>query len=132
MSTKNDMETYSTNNEGKSDVAERLIKTLKSKTYKCMTSTSKIMYIDKLNDIVKKYNNTYHSRIKMKPVAVKSSTYVDFHKKNNTEDPKFKAGDHVVISKYKSIFEKGFISNWSEAGFSDCKNQIYYSADICY
>ena len=97
-----------------------------------MTSTSKIMYIDKLNDIVKKYNNTYHSRIKMKPVDVKSSTYVDFHKKNNTEDPKFKAGDHVVISKYNSIFEKGFISNWAEAGFSDCKNQIYYSADICY
>ena len=42
----------------------------------------------------------------MKPVDVKSTTYIDFHKKNNKEDPKFKAVDHVIISKYKSIFEK--------------------------
>ena len=58
----------------------------------------------------------------MKPVDVKSSTYIDFHKKNNKEDAKFKAGDHVIISKYKSIFEKDCVSNWSEAGFSDCRN----------
>ena len=58
----------------------------------------------------------------MKPVDVKSTTYIDFHKKNNKEDPKFKAVDHVIISKYKSIFEKGCASNWSKAGFSDCRN----------
>ena len=68
---------YSTRNEGKSVVAERLIRNLKNKIYKYMTSISKNMYIDKLDDIVDKYNNTYHSTIKMKPVNVKSSTYID-------------------------------------------------------
>ena len=62
---------YSTHNEGKSVVAERFIGTLKSKIYKYMTSVPKIAYIDKLDDIVNKYNNKYHSTIKMQPVCVK-------------------------------------------------------------
>ena len=57
------------------------------------------MYIDKLDDIVNKHNNTYHSTIKMKPVDVKSSIHIDSDKKNNKEDPKFKVGYHVKISK---------------------------------
>ena len=61
---KNDTETYSTYNEGKSVVSERFIRTLKSKIYKYMTPISKNMYINKLDDIVNKYNNTYHSTIK--------------------------------------------------------------------
>ena len=61
---------YSTNNEGKSVVAERFIRTLKSKIYKHMTSISKNVYIDKLDDIVSKYNNTYYTTIKMKPIDV--------------------------------------------------------------
>ena len=65
---------YSTNNEGKSVVAERFIRTLKRKIYKYMTSISKNVYIDKLNDIVDKYNNTYHTTIKMKPTDVKDNT----------------------------------------------------------
>ena len=65
------------------------------------------MYIDKLDDIVNKYNNTYHRTIKMKPVDVKPSTYTNFNQENNKKDPKFKVGDHVRISKYKQIFEKG-------------------------
>ena len=68
-------------NEGKSVVAERFIRTLKNKIYKYMTSISKNVYIDKLDDIVNKYNNTYHSTIKMKPVDVKSNTYIDSSKK---------------------------------------------------
>ena len=70
----NDVEMYSTNNEGKSVVAERFIKTLKIKIYKYMTSISKNVYIDKLDDIVNKYNNTYHTTIKMKPIDVKDTT----------------------------------------------------------
>ena len=66
---------YSTNNEGKSVIAERFIRTLKNKIYQYMTSISKNMYIDKLHDIVKNYNNTYHTSIKMKPVDVKYNTY---------------------------------------------------------
>ena len=61
---------YSTHNEGRPVIAERFIRTLKNKIYKYMTSVSKIMYIDKLDDIVNKYNNTYHSTIKMKHVDV--------------------------------------------------------------
>ena len=77
-----------------------------------MTSISKNVYIDKLNDIVIKYNNTYHTSIKMKPVDVKDNTYVDFKKEVNDKNPKFKIGDHVRISKYKNIFAKGIIPNW--------------------
>ena len=62
---------YSTNNGGKSVTAERLIRTLKNKIYKYMTSISKNVYIDNLDDIVKEYNNTYHKSIKMKPVDAK-------------------------------------------------------------
>ena len=69
---------YSTNNEGKSVIAERFIRTSKNKIYKYMTSISKNVYIDKLDDIVKKCNNTYHTSIKMKPVDFKDNTYIDF------------------------------------------------------
>ena len=96
---KNDI-MYSTHNEGKSVIAERFIRTLKNKIYKHMTSISKNVYIDKLDDVVNKCNNTYHRTIKMKPVDVKSSTYIDFDKENNKEGPKFKVGDHVKILKY--------------------------------
>ena len=71
-----------------------------------MTSMSKNMYIDKLDDIVNKYNNTYHSTIKMNPVDVKSSTYIDSSKEINIKDPIFNIGDIVRTSKYKSIFAK--------------------------
>ena len=78
---------YSTNDEGKSAVAERFIRTLKNKIYKHMTSISKIVYINKLVDIVNKYNNnTSHSKIKMKPADVKSSTNKDFDKENYDAD----------------------------------------------
>ena len=70
----NDVEMYSIHNEGNSVVAERFIRTLKTKIYKYMTSVSKNVYIDKLDDIVGEYNNTYHRTIKMKPVDVKNST----------------------------------------------------------
>ena len=72
------------------------------------------MYIDKLDDIVNKYNNTYHSTIKMKPVDVKSNTYINSSKEINDKDPKFKIGDIIWISKYKNIFAKGYVTNWSE------------------
>ena len=109
----NDIEMYSIHNEGKSVVAERFIRTLKNKIYKYMTAISKNVYIDKLDDIVNEYNNTYHRTIKMKPVDVKGNTYIDFKKEVNDKDPKFKIGDHVRISKYKNIFAKGDTPNWS-------------------
>ena len=113
----NDIVMYSTNNEGKSVVAERFIRTLKSKINKYTTSIFKNMYIDKLNIIVNKYNNTYHTRIKMKPIDVKDNTYINTNKEINYKDPKFKVGDYVRISKYKNIFAKGYMPNWSEEVF---------------
>ena len=114
---KNDIEMYSTHNEGKSVVTERFIRTLNNKIYKYMTSVSKNVYIDKLNGIDNKYDNTYHSTIKMKSVDVKSSTYIDSGKENNSKDLKFKIGDIVRISKYKNIFAKVYTPNWSEGDF---------------
>ena len=104
----NDIVMYSTHNEGKSVVAERFIRTLKSKIYKDMTSISKNVYIDKLDDIVDEYNNTYqyHTTIKVKPINVKDNTYVNTDKEINNKDPKFKVGDHARISKYKTFFLK--------------------------
>ena len=78
---------------------------------------SKNVYIDKLNDIVNEYNNTYHRTIKMKPVDVKDNIYINFKKEVNHKDPKFKVGDNVRISKYKNIFAKGYTPNWSEEVF---------------
>ena len=66
---------YSTTNEGKSAIAERFIRSSKNKIYKYMTAISKNVYIDKLDDIVKEYNNNDHTSIKMKPVDVKDNTY---------------------------------------------------------
>ena len=122
----NDIVMYSTHNEGKSVVAERFIRTLKSKIYKYMTSISKHVYIDKLDDIVDKYHNTYHATIKMKPIDVKDNTYINADKEINNKDPKFKVGDHVRISKYKNIFAKGYIPNWSKEVFviKNVKNTV--------
>ena len=113
----NNIGMYSTHNEGKSVVAERFIRTLKSKIYKYKTSISKNVYIDKLDDIVDEYNNTYHITIKMKPIDVKDNTHINADKEINNKDPKFKVGDHVRISKYKNIFAKGYMPNWSEEVF---------------
>ena len=82
-----------------------------------MTAVSKNVYIDKLDDIVNEYNNTYHRTIKMKPVGAKDDTYIDSSKEVNDKDSKFQVGDHVRISKYKNIFAKGYTPNWSEEDF---------------
>ena len=83
-----------------------------------MTSISKTVCIDKLNDMVNEYNNNaYHRTIKMKPVDVKDNTYTNFKKEVNDKDPKFKVGDHVRISQYKNIFAKGYTPNCSEEVF---------------
>ena len=119
-------------NEGKSVVAEWFIRTLKNKIYKYMTSISKNVYIDRLDDIVNEYNNTNHRTIKMKPIDVKDNTYIDsieLHsgKEVNNKDPKFKVGNYVRISKYKNIFAKRYMSNWSEEVFiiNKIKNKFH-------
>ena len=105
---------YSTYNKGKSVVAQRFIRTLKNKIYKHIPAVSKNVYFDVLNDIVDKYNNTYHKTIKMKPIDAKSYSHAEQNVDSNAKDPKFKIGDHVKISKYKNILAKGYAPNCSE------------------
>ena len=82
MVRKNYIEMLSTHNEGKSVVVERFIRTLKTKIYKYMTSISKNVYIDKLDETVNKYNNIYHRTIKIKHADTNPGMYVDFNKEN--------------------------------------------------
>ena len=122
-------------NEGKSFFAERFIRTLKSKIYKHMTAVSKNVYIDKLDDITNESKILYHRTIKMKPIKVENDTYVDSIKEVNDNDPKFKVGDHVRISKYKNIFAEGYTPNLSEVMFviKEVKNivsQTYVINDL--
>ena len=72
------------------------------------------MYSNKLDDIGNKYKDKYHRTIKMKPVDVKSITYIESSKEIDYQDPKFKIGDMIRISKYKNIFSKGYVPNRSE------------------
>ena len=122
----NRIETYSTYNQGKSVVSERFIRALKNKIYKYMTSVSKNVYIDKLEEMVNKYNNTYHSTMTMKTFDVRSSTYSNSSKGINEKDPKFKFADIVRLSKCKNIFVKGYTLNWLEEVIliKDVKNTV--------
>ena len=123
---------YSTFNEGKSVVAERFIRTLKNKIFKHMTTISKNVYIDVLNDIVNKYNSTIHKTIKMKSIDVTGDSYVEYNKNSNKKGPKFKVNDHVRISKYKNIFAKDYVPNWSEEVFivNEIKNTVSWTYTI--
>ena len=123
---------YSTYNEGKSVVAERFIRTLKNKIFKHMTTISKNVYIDVLNDIVNKCNNTVHRTIKMKPIDFTGGSYVEYNEDFNKKDPKFKVNDHVRISKYKTIFAKGYVPNWSDKVFivNEIKNTVPWTYTI--
>ena len=125
------IEMYSTHNEGKSVVAERFIRTWKNKIYKYMTSVQKNVYIDKLDDIVNKYNNTYYSTIKMKSVKVKSKTYIDSSKEINDKIPNFEIGDIVRISKYKKCFQKVTLQIGMK-NFLWLKKVKNCSVEICY
>ena len=122
---KNGIDMYSTNNRVKSVIAERFIRALKNQIYKYMTSVSKNISINKIN----KYNNTHHSTIKMKPVDVKSNTFVDSSKEINKKDPKSKTGHFVRISKQKSIVAKFYTPSWSEEVFviKKVKNTVLWT-----
>ena len=122
----NDREMYSTYNEGKSVVAEIIIRTLKNKIYKHMTAVSKNVYFDVSDNLVDNYNNTFRRTIKVKPIDVKLDFYAEYDVDSNEKDTKFKISDHVRISKYKNIFAKGYTPNCSVevAVVSKIKNTV--------
>ena len=96
-----------------------------------MTAISKNFYFGVLNDIVDKYKNTYHRTIKIKPIDPGDDSFAEYNEESNGKDPKFKVGYHVRISKYKTIFAKGYTPNWSEGIFVIKKNKRHFTLDIC-
>ena len=76
-----------------------------------MAAVSNNFYLDVFNDFVDKYSNTYHKTIKAKPIVVKANSYAEYNLDSNDNDPEFKIGDHVRMSKYKNIFAKEYIPN---------------------
>ena len=91
-----------------------------------MTTLPKNVYFDVLVNIVDKYNNMHHNIVKMKPINVKSNSYAEYNVDSNDKDPKFNKGDRVRVSKYKSIFAKWYVPNWSQEVFviSKIKNTV--------
>ena len=119
------IELYSSENEEKSSVVERWIRTMKEKMWKYFTANSTNIYMNVLSDLVKEYNNTRHSSIKMTPVkankkenelTVWRNLYPE-HLEIHDIKPKFSVGDKVRISKKKKTFEKGYTSRWTEEIF---------------
>ena len=101
------------------------MRTLKNKIYKHMTTVSKNVYYDILDNIVDKYNNTYHKTIKVKPINVKDDSFAEYNEKSNEKDLKFKAGVRVRISKFKNEVANRYTPNWSEEIFGVKKNKKY-------
>ena len=107
----NDVLMYSTHNERKSVIAERLIKTLKTKIYKKMTANDSKSYLPYLNKLLGQYKNTYYS-INKKPINADYSTLTQ-NIETNSKALKFKVNNKVRITKYKNIFSNGYTKNWS-------------------
>lgn len=119
---------YTTNNPDiKASIVERFQRTLKMKMWRYFTYNNTHRYIDVLQDLLHSYNNSYHKSIKMRPCEVNFDNIMTVWRnlyekdgKNTTENinkPKFKVGDHVRITKYKHIFQKGYETNWSDEIF---------------
>ena len=129
---------YSTENEEKSSVVERWNRTIKSKMWKQFTVQGNTQYLDMLPKILKQYNDTKHSSIKMTPTETskksnEGTVYFNLYgdMKQVTSKPKFKVGDNVRISKYKwNVFDKGYTPNWTEELF--IINKIQYTNPITY
>ena len=112
----NDIFIFLINNEGKSVITERFIKTLKAKIYKKTTANDSKTYLSYLNKMIDQYNNTYHHSINKKPINADYSALTEPNE-TNSKVPKFKVNDEVRIAKYKNIFIKGYTENWSRGIF---------------
>ena len=129
---------YSTENEEKSSVCERCNRTIKTKMWKQFTVQGNTQYLDMLSKLVKQYNNTKHSSIKMTPTEAskknnEGTVYFNLYgeKDQLSTKPKFRVGDEVRISKYKrNVFDKGYTPNWTEEVFMIDK--IQYTKPITY
>jgi hypothetical protein len=129
---------YKTNSENKASIIERFNRTFKEKMWRYFSYTGNFRYLEILNDLTNSYNNSYHRSIKMTPNQVDKSNasevYLNLYGFNNINEniykPKFNIGDHVRISKYKKIFDKGYTANWSSEIFMIDK--ILFKSEISY
>ena len=127
---------YSTENEEKSSVVECWNRTMKEKMWKYFTANNTKRYIDIIDDLTKKYNNTVHSFIKMRPVDASKSANANIVRMNlypelpRAKKPKLKVGDNVRITKKKKTFEKGYTPRWTEEIFTVTK--ILYTNPVTY
>ena len=124
----NDVVWFSTNSEFKASIVERFNRTLKTKMWKYFTQVGNRKWINVLDDLVYNYNNTYHTSIKMTPIKGskkenESVVYKNLYAKILKQDDshKFKIGDKVRISKYKGVFDKGYLPNWTTELFTTSK-----------
>ena len=120
---KQDISLYTVASELKASVVERFNRTFKEKMWRNFTARGKYIYHDVIDKIVNVYNNSYHRTIKMRPVDVDEKNEPEIYervfsnKDQHSTKFKFNINDKVRISKYKSIFSKGYTSNWSEEIF---------------
>lgn len=110
---------YSTYTHLKASIVERFNRTLKEKMWKRFSLQGNYKWLNILEELLNEYNNSIHSTIKMKPIDV-NCRRVERNLLKNVYNykikkiiPKFKIGQHVRISKFKNIFEKGYTPNWS-------------------
>ena len=138
LSTKN-IKLYLTENEEKSSVAERFNRTIKQQMWKMFSANNNTIYFDKIDELLKNYNNSWHRSVKMSPLAasdIKNSNRVFANLYSDeiykpVKKPKFRIGDRVRISKYKrKLFDKGFTPNWTEEIF--VINQILHTKPVTY
>lgn len=116
---------YSTYSVKKASMAERVIRTLKTALYKAFSLRGKFKWIDLLDRVTREYNNKKHRTIGMKPADVTSSTILNaFNHIKTMGAQKFRVGDHVRISKFKSVFAKGYTPNWSTEIFKVFKIKV--------
>ena len=138
MSKKN-IKLYSTENEEKSSVVERFNRTFKQMMWKMFSANNNTIYIDKIDELLKTYNSSWHRSVRMAPFAasdIKNSNQVFANLYSDeiykpVKKPKFKIGDKVRISKYKrKLFDKGFTPNWTEEVF--VINEILHTKPTTY
>lgn len=123
---------YSTYSVKKAAMAERVIRTIKQKLFQQFSLHGNYRWINIIDNIVNEYNNTVHSTINVKPNTVNEHTKLDVFRDLKLFDKniKFNIGDTVRISKHKSLFEKGYLPNWSTELFKVTK--IKYTNPVSY
>lgn len=134
---KHDIIFNSPKNEVKCSIAERVIRTLKSRIFKYLYYKNSYRYIDALQSICNSYNNSYHKTIRMAPSAVNASNVLEVYQniRNKREfipnkRPKCKVNDYVRISKHKDVFDKGYVPCWSEEIFK--VKAVIHSSPLVY